>query len=150
MCVSTCMWESVPLRIGPRRETADVRKTSGGAGCVDPEMWDEKAAMWLEVPRLISTSNEACVTAVTADSRGRAKARRLSEPQHPKVGFFFQLIYCTLMSGSYPTSPSLCWPATVALWFIALLSGVRGKLRQEVEVRRDLERKIEAEKTREG
>lgn len=35
---------SVPLRIGPRHGTADVKKTSGEAGCVDPEMWDGKPA----------------------------------------------------------------------------------------------------------
>lgn len=35
---------SVPLRIGPRRGTADVKKTSGEAVCVDPEMFDEKPA----------------------------------------------------------------------------------------------------------
>ncbi len=44
MCIRTCVWESVPLRIGPGRETADVRKTSGEARRVDPEMWDEEAA----------------------------------------------------------------------------------------------------------
>lgn len=30
---------SVPLRISPRHGTADVKKTSEEAGCVDPEMW---------------------------------------------------------------------------------------------------------------
>lgn len=58
----------------------------------------------------------------------------LSEPQLLKMGVF-QLIHCTLMSGPYPTSPSLCWPATVTFWSTALLSGLRGKWGRGVEER---------------
>lgn len=81
MCVHTCMWEIIPLRNVPRLEMGDMKKTSGGASCVDPEMCDENPATWLQVPRLTSTSNEACVTAVTADNRGR----RLRSSVNPKV-----------------------------------------------------------------
>lgn len=110
------MWEAFPWEPGPRRRTADRKKTSGESGVCRPWSVGHKTCVMIE-----------CALAHIHFKWSLCNSRHCWQPGQrlgalETLGFFQSID--SVMSPSYPVSPLLCWLFAVAFWSSALLNPV--------------------------